>query len=90
MTKEIKIPEELAAKVQRAHIETEGLSNLITYMNNSGASQDTIEEYYDRYLKAYEAFSQAKTEVTKVLNAPNNATWNLDYSTGIVTVTYEK
>ena len=87
MIKEIKISEELAKKVQKAHVEEEGLLNLITFMKRSDVEDDIISEYYNKYIEAYRVFSEAKQEVTKIVGEYDNASWNLDYNTGIVTIT---
>lgn len=91
MTTIVAIPEEVVNRVQALDIETESRKNLIAYMLSSNLTTATeqFEAYQKEYRDFYYQFDIAKSEIERdyVRTAIENPIrWELNYSTGEVTI----
>lgn len=95
--KDIKIAEELVQTIQAKQMEVNGLKDLYGFAISTSAyeiPQEKIDKLQKQYMDANAEFELAKLEVEKTFvteGIPVNTrtNWNLDYNTGICTVTYE-
>lgn len=80
----IMISEEDRNDVQRADVECSARMNLISFLmkNDIGLNNERFIAYQDDYIKHFETFEKAKSNLEKKYLAGKGAiSWNLDYST---------
>ena len=85
------IPNELRDKIQKTDIKRSATRDLILYImqNEVDIPEERLEMLKEQYTMEYYDFERNKGELEKnyIENKfPKNVNWNLDYSTGIVTI----
>lgn len=93
-TKVIKIEnEEFVNLIEALHYEVNSRKDLIAYMLNSNMRTDTeaYEKYNREYREFYVQYNEAKNKLEEMyvrtaVEDPIN--WNLDFSTGEITINY--
>ena len=93
-TKIIKIEnEEFVNLIEALHYEVNSRRDLIAYMLNSDMRTDT--EAYEKYNKEYREFyiqyNEAKNKLEEIYvrtTVENPINWNLNFSTGEITINY--
>lgn len=85
------IPNELKDKIQKADIKRSATRDLILYImqNEVDIPEERLEMLKEQYTMEYYDFERYKSDLEKDYIEPkfkNNVNWNLDYSTGIVTI----
>lgn len=85
------IPSELKDKIQKADIKRSATRDLILYImqNEVDIPEERLEMLKEQYTMEYYDFERFKGDLEKDYIEPkfkNNVNWNLDYSTGIVTI----
>lgn len=90
--KKIEIPVELKNTIQKADIKRSATRDLILHImqNEVNIPEERMEMLKEQYTMEYYDFERAKGDLEKdyiePLYANRNVNWNLDYSTGIVTI----
>lgn len=87
----IEIPVELKDKIQKADIKRSATRDLILHIlaNEVDIPEGRMEMLNEKYTMEFYDFERAKNDLAKDYIEPkfkNNVNWNLDYSTGIVTI----
>lgn len=85
------IPSELRDKIQKADIKRSATRDLILYImqNEVDIPEERLEMLKEQYTMEYYDFERYKGDLEKDYIEPkfkNNVNWNLDYSTGVVTI----
>lgn len=85
------IPSELKDKIQKADIKRSATRDLILYImqNEVDIPEERLEMLKEQYTMEYYDFERYKGDLEKDYIEPkfkNNVNWNLDYSTGVVTI----
>ena len=95
-TMTITVPEEVRNEVQRYDIERSSRRDIIAYILSGAVnvSEERFTQYQKEYDDKFAAFEKAKKdiEINYVMPATSGkaSNWSLDYSTCIVTITYEE
>ena len=90
--KKIEIPDELRDKIQKADIKRSATRDLILHImaNEIDIPEERMEMLKEKYTMEFYDFERAKGDLEKDYIEPlynnKNVNWNLDYSTGIVTI----
>ena len=94
----IKANEAMSNRIERLSREVESGKSIIAFMleNDKPINTDSFREYKKEYEEAFAEFDKAKTEFQN-LTIPQtildkdaaNTTWNLDFATQQVTITYK-
>lgn len=92
MAKEFKLDTQLNEKLHAKAIELSGLERLIGFSmadTDYQIPEEKIEKLMQKHADANAAYEELKGEVNKMVASKfgANATWNLDFFTGVVTVT---
>ena len=85
------IPSELRDKIQKADIKRSATRDLILYImqNEVDIPEERLEMLKEQYTMEYYDFERYKGDLEKDYIEPkfkNNVNWNLDYSTGVITI----
>lgn len=97
LTKCFTVPEETTNYIERLAREVEGAKSIIAFMlaNDMQTNTDSFKQYKAEYDDANAAYDIAKTELQNKYipqelmdRDGKNISWNLDYATSKLTVTY--
>lgn len=94
----IKADPAFATRIERLSREVESGKSIIAFMleNDKPINTDSFKDYKKEYEETFAEFDKAKTEFQtftipeKILTEDGaNTTWNLDFATQMVTITYK-